>query len=515
MRRPPLALALPRTPRTSTRRALLVAVLVALVTFAPIATTSWSAPASASTGRHLTVAPWGSDSATGSSSAPYATIQHAMHQLRAGDTLTVRGGTYRERVVVSFTDITPGRADAPITVQAAPGERPVIEGRLRLSGADHWTVNGINVTWSNANTANEHMVVFRGGTNWRFTNAEIWGARSYAAILVSDNARNFSLDHLHVHDTHPTNGANQDHLIYVNNGHHGNGTIERNILAHSTNGRGVKLGPGSLTDPGTNNITIRYNTFHNNTGPSNIQLSGSTSNNTITHNLMVRSGSAAVTAWELSGTNNVARDNAAWDATRVVNTTTGLNDGGNNTMTDPRFADPANGDYRPTNTAATPYGHLAGIGTTDPDDSTTDPGDSTTDPDDSTTDPGDSTTDPGDSTTDPDDSTTDPGDSTIDPGEAPPVVVSARYSHFGGKANRNHLDVDLKLTQDTHDVTGQPVTVALHRDGSHVSTDQGTTDSAGSVTFKHRNVGPGCYIVTVTTMSGVSHYEDASTSSCG
>lgn len=309
------------------------------------------------------VAPWGSDSAPGTSAAPYRTIGHGMRALQPGETLVVRGGTYRERIEISFTTIPRGRPDAPITVQAYPGERPVIEGRLRLSGADHWTIRGINVTWSENNASNEHMVHFRGGSNWRFTDAEVWGAKSFSAILVNDGARDFQLDHLYVHHTHPTNGLNQDHLLYIAEGNTG-GLIERNVLAHSPNGRGVKVGPGSLSQPGSDWLTIRYNTFYANTGPSNLRFSGSSSNNEAYGNLLVRSGanSAAITSYELTGTGNVAHDNAAWDATGVVEPEEGLRDGGGNVMVDPAFADPANGDFRPTNPEAAEYGAHAPAG---------------------------------------------------------------------------------------------------------------------------------------------------------
>ena len=76
------------------------------------------------------VATTGSDSNPGSSSAPFATLQHSMVALHPGDTLDVEAGNYAG--FISGWDATPasggdaygyidGTAGAPITIQAAPG----------------------------------------------------------------------------------------------------------------------------------------------------------------------------------------------------------------------------------------------------------------------------------------------------------------------------------------------------------------------------------------------------------
>ncbi|MEO7573299.1 MAG: DUF1565 domain-containing protein, partial [Acidimicrobiales bacterium] len=310
-----------------------------------------------STGRTLSVATWGSDTAAGTVDAPYRTLTHAMTQLAPSDTLLVRGGTYDERVLLSASMTAKGTAARPVTVQAYPNERPVIRGLLKLSGADFWTVSGINVTWSTANTASEHMVQFWGGVGWRFTNAEVWGAKSFSAVNVDDGARDFQLDHLYVHDTYKTNGLNQDHLIYVASNNQ-DGVIERNVLVNSLNGRGVKVGAGSLSTPASDRITIRYNTFVNNQGPANVQFSGDASGNSVYGNIMVRphAGESAVTTYELTGTGNVVSNNIAWGAEGVLNATQNLVDGGGNSMMDPGFVDEAAGDFRPTNSSASGFG---------------------------------------------------------------------------------------------------------------------------------------------------------------
>jgi hypothetical protein len=312
------------------------------------------APAAVTAGRTLYVSTTGSDRATGTLTAPLRTVAAGMRALRPGDTLYVRGGRYVERI--KNPTVVAGTATAPITVSAYPGEEPVIEGLLWLSGLTHWTISNVDVTWSASNLASEHMVKFSAGSNWRYTASQVWGARSYAGILVAGAASHWRLDRLHVHHTYATNSVNQDHLIYVNTTS-GPGVIERSLLTDSPNGRGIKVGPSSSSTTPVGNVTIRYNTFFNNLGPSNIQLSYGAANNVIHRNIFVKpaANKPAVTAYKLTGAGNVAYDNIAWEASAVVATDPKLANGGGNMLVNPMF----DAKFKPQNPAAAPYGHLA------------------------------------------------------------------------------------------------------------------------------------------------------------
>jgi len=94
-----------------------------------------TAPAPAAT-RYM--APTGSDSASGSQSAPWRTLQSSLPRLSPGDTLILRGGTYFETGIDIDVQGTPS---APITVRAMDGESPVIDGgypQFRSAGNDDW-----------------------------------------------------------------------------------------------------------------------------------------------------------------------------------------------------------------------------------------------------------------------------------------------------------------------------------------------------------------------------------------
>ena len=81
--------------------------------------------------REIFVAPAGNDANSGEQSAPYKTISKAALEARAGDTVTVRAGIYREWV-------SPKRggksAEEPIIYQAAEGEDVRILGSEKVTG---------------------------------------------------------------------------------------------------------------------------------------------------------------------------------------------------------------------------------------------------------------------------------------------------------------------------------------------------------------------------------------------
>lgn len=69
----------------------------------------------------------GDDRNDGQATQPWKTLRHATRQLKPGDTLWLRAGTYYEHVTLTRS----GTESAPITIGAYPGEAVVIDGGYR------------------------------------------------------------------------------------------------------------------------------------------------------------------------------------------------------------------------------------------------------------------------------------------------------------------------------------------------------------------------------------------------
>ena len=72
------------------------------------------------------VATWGSDQNDGSEDAPWQSIQHAANMAKPGDTVLVHGGIYKENITIRNSGSS---SRGFITIQAFPGETPVISGK--------------------------------------------------------------------------------------------------------------------------------------------------------------------------------------------------------------------------------------------------------------------------------------------------------------------------------------------------------------------------------------------------
>jgi O-antigen/teichoic acid export membrane protein len=287
------------------------------------------------------VAPGGSDAGPGTRERPFGTLNHALRRLRYGQRLFVRAGTYDERVKLVGA---PGRRHARIRVSNYPGEHPVLRGQLWIGDPSYWSIAGLRVEWGASNPS-EPLVRLYGGTGWRLTRSEIWGSRSTSGLQVDDGPRDnlgrWLVKGNCIHDTFPTDGLNQDHNLYVgdmSSSPRPRGVISHNILFNAVNGRGVKLGPGGDSG-GAVNVQVRFNTVYNSS--QNVSLSRDTTGVVVERNILIRARESNITAFKLSGSDNVARDNIGDGAPRFLvkaGPSGGLIDGGGNLRSlDPRF----------------------------------------------------------------------------------------------------------------------------------------------------------------------------------
>ena len=86
----------------------------------------------------------GSDTNLGSLDAPFQTIQHAITKVQAGDVVNIRGGIYREKLVIE--DIH-GTEDNRITLRGYEGEDVLITGAIEITTP--WTVHSGNIWKTN------------------------------------------------------------------------------------------------------------------------------------------------------------------------------------------------------------------------------------------------------------------------------------------------------------------------------------------------------------------------------
>lgn len=248
----------------------------------------------------------GSDTNPGTQAAPWRTMKKSLSSLAAGDTLMVGGGTYVEDLSLTMN----GSSGAPITVKNVAGQRPIIEGLLAVT-LNYVTMDGINVHWRDGKSVDVHMLKLNGGTGWRWTNSEIWGAKSWANILITQSPNAWSLDHNRIHNNDGTSHtAVQDHNVYVNTTNSSNtGKIEHNLFYASPRGESIKLdGTGSGSGGGMN-ISVKYNTM---VGASRGMLMGGQSHgNDIAYNIIIPSAGDGIGfyLYNCSGTGNKLHDN--------------------------------------------------------------------------------------------------------------------------------------------------------------------------------------------------------------
>jgi hypothetical protein len=269
----------------------------------------------------LYVSPDGQDDWAGTETRPWRTLGHALEQLTAGQLLYVRGGVYREQLVqLNIKDGLPARR---IVVKAYPGERPVVRGLLRLREPSYWTVDGLDVTWDQnlpPSRTPQHMVKLTGGEGWIWTNSEIWGARAGANVLISGRLDGEPADWLFtencVHDVMPPSQGRRGSNIAVGTMiDAGPGSITHNVVFGVGAGRNIALGLDSTGSGGPTDVTVAYNTLYG--ANVAVSLAGRTSGVDIERNLFGGTSSGAlVRSSQLSGPDNVVRENAGVDAGR-------------------------------------------------------------------------------------------------------------------------------------------------------------------------------------------------------
>ncbi len=119
------------------------------------------------TGQPYYLAAGGDDDHSGSEAAPFKTIEKALSVVQAGETIYVRGDTFRLVSTISIS--ISGSSDTRLFLVNYPGERPVLDFSeqalggsnrgIKLTG-DYWHIKGIDITG-----AGDNGLKIEGGSN--------------------------------------------------------------------------------------------------------------------------------------------------------------------------------------------------------------------------------------------------------------------------------------------------------------------------------------------------------------
>ena len=156
------------------------------------------------------VSPSGSSGGSGTVSSPWdlASVLAGSRSVAAGDTVWVRGGTYRGEFISSLS----GTASRQVVVRQYPGERATIDGNLGVAGS-YVTYWGLEIMNSNP-LANYKMGVNVRGPGNQFVNLVVHDAGSNGIGLWVEGPGSLVYGSLIYNNG--TNG-NKDHGIYTQN----------------------------------------------------------------------------------------------------------------------------------------------------------------------------------------------------------------------------------------------------------------------------------------------------------
>lgn len=254
------------------------------------------------------VATTGSDSAAGSSTAPWHTLQRAVDAIHAGDTILVESGTYAGARIGNS-----GTASAVCTLEAdvgahvllnAPGAKnqhnSILEIENYSHNVDYWTISGFEV----ANSPREGIDV-RGSDYITVQNCTIHNSYKTGIFLAFSN---------HPLIQYNASYSNSEHGIYdSNSGDYP--TIRGNTLYSNAN-CGVHMN-GDVSMGGDGIISyalVEKNVIHDNgaTGGSGINCDG-VQKSTIVNNLLYNSLASGISLYKIDGggpsSNNIVVNN--------------------------------------------------------------------------------------------------------------------------------------------------------------------------------------------------------------
>jgi hypothetical protein len=312
----------------------------------------------------------GSDSSSGRSSAPFATVQKLVSSLDAGQTGCLLGGTYNGNV--SFS--SGGRSERTrVTLRTAPGSsRATVHGIIEVEPtANYVTLDNLRVDAANASQVTAVQLL---GDHERLTNSDVTGAnqdRIGVQTGFQRQTKGIEIDHNRIHNFGITT-TQLDHGIYVDLA--SGAAIHDNYIYDNAGGYGIQLWEHAQ------NSKIYNNTIDGN-GAGSIIIAGTTnstggpsSHNEIYRNILSNpvSGNNTVIFWSnysggaAPGTGNTVHDNVYWNGKLDPGSAYGSKAGvsyADNVNVDPQYVNRPGHDFSlKQRSPATGYGANGRIG---------------------------------------------------------------------------------------------------------------------------------------------------------
>ena len=200
--------------------------------------------------RRRYVSPVGSDSNPGTLARPWRSVGRALNRAQPGDALILRKGLYAGR----FEARRSGTPDAPISLRAYRGERPVFTGRLKVSG-DYVCVTGMRFDGKGSPLGDSVLIYVSGAAHDEIFRNTVVNA-SMSGIYVGDDgdrSEQVSIigNYIRGNGTH----ERLDHGVYL--GHVNGGVVSNNIVVGN-------LAIGLKVAPEADGLTLTQNTVVDN-----------------------------------------------------------------------------------------------------------------------------------------------------------------------------------------------------------------------------------------------------------
>ncbi|HEX3268492.1 MAG TPA: right-handed parallel beta-helix repeat-containing protein [Gaiellaceae bacterium] len=285
-----------------------IAALCAIATAAVLGFGAARSEATVSCDRYA--ATTGSDTAAGTSSAPFRTAQKLADSLSAGQTGCLNPGVYNENLRLNHG----GAPGSPIRLTSAPGGRATLVGRLYVPDSSNDAVFAdLNLVGTNADNLSSPMVA---GDRITFTGNDVTDNHTSICFgLGSDSgwgtAVDVVIDNNRIHDCGRLPATNHDHGIYVESTR--NAVITNNYIYDNAD-RGIQLYPDAQGTKIANNVIDGNGEGVLFSGDSGL----ASSNNVVTRNIV----SNAVVRYNVEswwpdgnpvGTGNTATENCVWN----------------------------------------------------------------------------------------------------------------------------------------------------------------------------------------------------------